>query len=241
VALTPAGEAFLGHTRHVLAMLHRMKEEGQQIANGFLGQLALGLSSSVIYSDIPQRISVFKRAFPNIDIRLDVHPGDYLRGLMDNGQLDVVVTHMPMPSPDYRSIVVSRQLMGVALPKLHRLANRRYLTIDDLKNEHFIVVPRQFDPHAHDILVSRFLALGTTLQVAAYETPSMTTLGRVSIGQGVALLPIGYRSEKHDSVRVVRLKDRELGSTLIYATIRKDTTKLTTERFMRALTKSKQD
>lgn len=239
VALTPAGEVFLGHSRHLLKMVDRMKEEGQLIASGLLGQISLGITSSVIYSDVPRRISIFRRANSNIEIRLDVHPGDYLRRLMDIGEIDIVITNIPMPSPEYQTVVVSRQMMGVALPKTHRLANRRSLTLDALREDSFIVVPRQYDPHGHDTLVARLLSLGTTLRVAAYDTPSMTTLGRVSIGDGVALLPLGYRSERHDAVRVVPLRDPELGTTLIYATARKDNVRPTTERLMNALSRER--
>jgi DNA-binding transcriptional LysR family regulator len=217
-----------------------MREEGQQIANGFLGQLRLGLSSSIIYSDIPGRISVFKRANPKIEVRFTVHGADFLRGLLDRRELDAAITTLPIPLPEYQTLVVSRQKMGVALSRTHPLAKRRYVTLEDLRDDLFIVVPREFDPHGHDTLVAKMRSLGATLRIAAYETPSFNALARVSVGEGVALLPLGYQRDKHDSVHVVRLKDLELGTTSIYVTARTDNIRQTTERLLLALAKDKQ-
>jgi len=235
VALTPAGVEFAVRAKQLLTMVERMKEDGKQISNGMLGRLTIGLSSSILYSDIPKRITAFKAAHPNIDVRIFVHGGEYLKERMNNGELDAMITVMSMPSPEYTSIIVSRQKMGVAVPTSHPLAKRRHVTLKQLLNDSFIVVPREYDPQLHDSLLARFRALGATIRIAAYETPSLNALARVALGEGVSLLGMSYRNENRDVLDVIPLRDPELGTTLIYATFHRDVIKPAAARLMKAL------
>lgn len=237
VALTPAGEAFYQQAKKLMATMSHMREEGLQIAHGLLGQVGVGMASSVIYSDVPDRIARFKASNPKVHLRFIVQAGNFLKELIDSGDLDIVISQLPMSAPDYQSIEVARQQVGVALPKSNLLANRKYLTLAMLRDERFIVVPREYDPYSHDTLLSRMRSLGVTPQIAAYETPSLNAIARVAVGEGIALLPLGYRSEHHDSVHVVRLRDKELGSAKLYATTRLDRARPVVQRFTDAIAK----
>jgi DNA-binding transcriptional LysR family regulator len=235
VAITRAGEDFLIQSRRLLTMMKKMADEGRQIANGNLGTLTIGVTSSIIYTDIPDRISSFKIDNPQIELRVHANSGDYLRDMMNNGELDAAITSISMPSPDFCSVVISRQKMGVALPKTHHLANRDFVTLQMLRNDKFIVVAREYDPEMHDTLLARFKELGTTINIAAYETPSISALVRVSLGEGVTLLGIGYRSEHRDAVRVVPIRDSKLGLARIYLIFPRQNLKATASRFVKAL------
>ncbi|MDX8439005.1 LysR family transcriptional regulator [Mesorhizobium australafricanum] len=237
VALTPAGEAFYDQSRHLMAMMARMKAEGLQIAQGLLGHLGLGMQSSVLYSDVPLRIATFKKANEKINIRFEVHPGDYLRRLMDRGELDVAITTLPMPSPEYDTMVVSHQPMGVAVMKSHPLAGRQQITLEDISSEPFIIVPREYDPVGHDMLLSKLRRTCEAPRIAASETPSLNVIARVAVGEGVALIPLGYQRDGHDAVQVIRLEDPDLGAANIYAAVHKDNARPTTRHFINALPK----
>jgi DNA-binding transcriptional LysR family regulator len=237
VELTAAGETFLGHARLVISMLQKMKSEGQRVANGLLGEVSLGLSSSVVHSDIPARIAAFKSAVPDVKLKLLVQSGDQLKALLDYGEIDAAITTLPMMEAGYRSTVISSQSMGVALPASNPLAARRRLTIKALLNEPFIVVPRDHHPQNHDALIARFHSLGARLNVSAYESSFQNVLARVAIGEGVALVSLGYRFTRADAVRVVPLQDPHLSSTPIHSVIRHDNLKPSTERLLEALSK----
>lgn len=235
VALTPAGEAFYRQAKKLMGTIEHMHEEGLQIANGLMGQLAVGIASSVIYSDIPDRIARFKAGNGSIQLRFIVQAGNYLKELVDGGDLDVVISQLPMDNDAYHSVEVARQQMGVALPKANPLANRQYLTLEMLRGERFIVVPREYDARSHDTLLARMRALDATLQISAYETPSLNAIARVAVGEGIALLPLGYRSEHHDTVHMVKLRDPELGMAKLYATCRVENLRPVVERFLQAI------
>lgn len=213
-------------------MLQRMEEDSRKIAAGLLGKVALGLSSSIIFSDIPQRISRFAGETPEIELQYRVQGGDELKAQLDWGELDAIVTTLPMISQDYRSLPISRQPMGVAIHARHPLAGRRRLTLEALRDEPFVVVPRDQHLRNHDALISRFCELGATLKISAYDTSFPNVLARVAMGEGVALVALGYRGDRSDSVRVIPLDDPLLSETPIYIIARHDNLKKATQKLI---------
>jgi len=237
VELTPAGQTFLAHARLVLAMLRKMKDESERVAHGLVGEVTLGFSSSVIYSDVPARIAAFRHEAPEVKVKLRVQSGDQIRNLLDLGEIDAAVTTLPVQDPGYKVSVIASQPMGVALPASNPLANRHRLTVKALLDEPFIVVPRDHHPHNHDALIARFHSFGATLKVAAYESSFQNVLARVAIGEGAAIVSLGFRATRAEAVRVVPLQDRELGRTSIYSVARMDNLKPLTQRVLDALAK----
>lgn len=241
VSLTPAGELFYERSKQLLSMLQRMEDEARQIASGGLGELRVGISSWVIHTEIPNRISRFRIANPNIAMQFKVQGGDILKRMMDEGDIDLMISPLPIAGEDYESFHLNAQEMGVAMPSRHALGERRSVTLQDLRNEDFIVVPREYDPESHDRLLSRMHELGVSLRISAYETPSLNAIARVAVGEGVALVPMGYRTAKQDSVQVVRLKDPALGIANIYVTVRRRNREELTQRLLDALNKKTGD
>jgi DNA-binding transcriptional LysR family regulator len=235
VVLTAAGEYFFEQSALLVRQLERIRQEGLEIAEGKMGHINMGIASSLIYSELTGRIAEFKRQTPNVALSFAVHGGDRLRHLMDTGEIDLAITTMPMTEEQFRPLVISTQAMGVALPAAHPLAARDVVTLAELKEESFIVVPRRDYPLFHDTLVAKFQAMGSTLRIAAYETPFLNAIARVAIGEGVAIVAIGYGGDSHDAVRVVPLADDQLASMPVYAVVRSDRPRSSIERLLEVL------
>lgn len=232
VELTPAGEVFLDHAHRLLPMLQRMEDDSRRVAAGLLGKVSLGFSSSIIYSDVPQQITAFRDETPGVELLYQVHGGDELKSLLDWGQVDAIVTTLPMTSKEYWSIAISQQELGIAIQSNHKLAGRRRLKLEALRHEPFIMVPRAHHPRNHDALISRFREFGAELTVASYETSFPNVLTRVAMGEGVALVAVGYRGDRSDVVRIIDLDDPLLSTTPIYLVARHDNVRMTTRKLI---------
>ena len=235
VVLTAAGEYFFEQSALLVRQLERIQQEGLEIAQGKMGHISMGIASSLIYSELTGRIGEFKRQTPNVALSFAVHGGDRLRHLLDTCEIDLAITTMPMAEAQFRSVVISSQAMGVALPAAHPLAARASVTLADLKDERFIVVPRKDYPEFHDTLIAAFHDMEKPLRIAAYETPFLNAIARVAIGEGVAIVAIGYGGDPHDAVRVVPLADARLASMPVYAAVRSDRTRSSIERLLEVL------
>ncbi len=235
VMLTPAGEVFFERAKELFAALQRMEEEARQVAAGSMGHIAIGITSWVIFTEIPNRISKFRIKNPNITMRFHTQGGDVLKRMMDEGVLDIIISPLPFSSAEHESTLLTQQQMGVALPSRHPLNSRRSLTLHDLKRERFIVVPREYDPLSHDKLVTRMHTLGLDLKISAYETPSINALVRVAMGEGIAIVPMGFSSERREAVHIVKLNDPALDTGHLYATVAKSDRQPLATRLLNAL------
>ncbi len=240
VALTEAGALFLRHANRLLMLAERMEAEARAVAAGEGGQLALGLSSAIVYSEIPERIAGFRQAHPGLSVRIAVHAGDALRDLLDAHVLDAAITTLPLSGAGYRSdLLDSRTAMGVALPAGHRLAGARSISLKALQDETFVVVPRDQHPEAHDSLTAAMLAGGDPVDIGGYEVSFPNLVARVALGEGVGLVPLAYAGMAPRAVRVVPVGDPGLAQLRIYLVARADNDHPALARFVAAMTGNK--
>lgn len=235
VELTPAGATFLVHARALLTHIDRMRNETRRVANGELGELALGLSSSVVYSGIPAEIARFKRQIPDLTVRLEVSNGTKLHQLLESGSIDMAITTLPPSKTSLRGLVVSSQAMGVAVPASHKLAGQKRVQMKSLLKERYIVVPRASHPENHDALVARIRELGGNLQIAAEEVSFQNCLARVALEEGIALVPLALATRALNSVRMIPLQDATLGRLNILSVTRSDKLLPVADRLQAAL------
>lgn len=237
VSLTEAGALFLRRAGRLLALAERIEAEARAVAAGEAGQLALGLSSAIVYSEIPALISAFKQAHPTLGVRIAVHAGDALRELLDAEAVDAAITTLPVRDPGYRCLLLDgRTAMGVALPAGHRLARAGAVSMRALRGETFVVVPRDQHPEAHDALAAAMLAGGTPLDIGGREVSFPNLVARVALGEGVGLVPLAYAGMAPQSVRVVPLGDPGLARLKIYLIARADNDHPALARFIAAMT-----
>jgi len=223
VALTDAGAMLMRQASRLLLLAERMEHDARAVATGRGGQLAVGLSSSIVYGDLPAKISAFRRANPGLTVHLAVHSGDVLQERLDAYTLDAVITTLPFQGDDYRSIVLDIPTrMGVALPADHPLAGSRTLSIRRLAKEEFIVVPREQHPEAHDSLTAVLRVSGGAARISGHEVSFPNLIARVAMGEGLAMVPIAYRDMAPVLVRVVPVRDRELAQLKTHLITRND-------------------
>ena len=235
VELTPAGEIALRHAHIALNQLKKMKLDAQGVASGLAGRLHVGLSPSVIHTDLPSRLGAFKSAHPKVDLVVQVYMGERLRSMLDFGEIDAAISTLPLPSSEFTATQVTWQDMGIALRAGHPLAKRSSLTVAELRDQPFIVVPREQHPANHDALIARFHQLKATVKVAAYETSFQNVLARVALGEGVGFVAMCYALDRPWEVRVVKVRDPELGRAPVYVIARREALTPLIERFIAAL------
>lgn len=237
VSLTEAGQTLLAHATQMLALADRMQSEARSVADGFGGQLAIGLSSVIIHSELPERINAFRRAHPLIRIQPSVESADRLDGLLDASLVDVLVTTLPARDDTLLAVKLDvRIAMSVAMPAVHPLANERALSIGDLANEPFYTVPRDRYPEVYDSLTAIIRRRGRTARIAGHEVSFTNLLARVALGDGVALVPSAYAGIATAGVKVVPVSDASLSSLPTYLVHRRGDTRLAVKQFIRAMT-----
>ncbi len=97
VFLPPAGEAFRRYAETGMAALREGFESIGQTARGEGGFLALGALPTVATRLVPAALLLAKREGLHATVRVLTGPNDYLLGLLNGGQLDIVVGRLSEP------------------------------------------------------------------------------------------------------------------------------------------------
>ena len=190
VDLTDAGAAFLQRARDVLAAVDAASAEAQRIGAGLEGRLVVGCVGSATYSLLPSLARTLREELPAVDFsfRGEMLVPDQAAALLA-GEIDLALLRPPVDHPELVLTSLRRERLIVALPDGHRLAGRKRLRVEDLRDEDFIVHPG----HGRSVMSGLVLTLcreaGFEPRVRQEVGETSTLVTFVAAGLGVALVP----------------------------------------------------
>ncbi|MDF1504768.1 LysR substrate-binding domain-containing protein, partial [Roseisolibacter sp. H3M3-2] len=203
VELTPAGRAFLGESRLVLAQAERALRTAQRAARGEVGRLRVGFAEAATYAGaLPSVLGFFRSHLPNIGLSLFELDSPQQWDALREARIDVGLLHA-LP-PDAARWLVSEPVLAdpllAAVPAAHPLARGR-AAVADLEGEPLVLFPRPADPALYDAIVARCRAAGFSPAVAQVAEGWHTLVALAGAGVGVALVPRSMaRLERPDVV-----------------------------------------
>src|SRR3712207_4709044 len=89
VTATPAGRTLLQHARAILAEVERLREDLGAFAGGLAGQVKLLSNTNALTEFIPEALSAFLAAHPQISVDLEERLSDEIVGLIAEGVGDI--------------------------------------------------------------------------------------------------------------------------------------------------------
>jgi DNA-binding transcriptional LysR family regulator len=202
IALTEAGEIFLRHAAAIVARLSAARSDFTGLATGAAGTLRVGTFESSGTRILPLLLPTFRRAWPNVVMRLtEAAKDDQLLSLVERGELDVSFALFPLPDGPFESVELMRDPYVLVVPADSPLAARAGPpTLQQIQRLPLISFPggRSVDQvEAH--LRSRGIALKVTFR-ANYNG---TVQGLVAAGEGAALAPALTVDAKDARVRLL--------------------------------------
>jgi DNA-binding transcriptional LysR family regulator len=217
VSLTPAGRRFQNRIVTVLSLAESAKTEARFTELGRLGTINLGYTALSMFSTaLPHAIRKFRQQEPNVLMTLrEVTSLEQLHELGER-TLDVgVLRWMDVSAPKGISIVEwYRTPLVAALPKDHPRAAAISLTLNDLKNEPFIMYPRQAGTGIYWHVLDLCTAAGFRPRVVKEVIESSTIVGLVAAGVGIAIVPADMNCIHFAGVVYRRVADSGAYTTL---------------------------
>jgi DNA-binding transcriptional LysR family regulator len=210
VSLTPAGRRFQQRAISVLSMAESAKSEARSTARGQLGTIALGYTALSMFSTaLPHAIRQFRRREPNVVMTLRELTS--LEQLHELGErtLDVgVLRKVDVAAPKGIAIVEwYRTPLVAALPRDHPRAASDLLSLNDLKNESFIMYPRGAGTGIYWQVIDLCTAAGFRPRVVREVIESSTIIGLVAAGVGIAIVPADMNCIQFSGVVYRRITD----------------------------------
>lgn len=192
VRLTEAGRLFLDDARRILALSADAAETARRAERGEIGELRIGFTRSIPHTPIfPRIINEFRKQFPQVTLRLQEMPTNQQITAMNDGSLDLGFLR-PLESENSDAldqIVLSHDPLAVVVPIGHRLAKRPAVTIGDLRNEDFLMFPRDDGTTLTPRVIQLCRDAGFEPKVAMEAREAATIIGLVAAGCGISVLP----------------------------------------------------
>lgn len=212
LALNEAGRLFLEETREVLLRVEGAALLARQAGRGEVGRLRVGFTASACFHPaVTQALKAYRQGWPGVELILEEGRSSLLETALEQGTLDAAFLRPPLRSAERLDFVlVATEPMVAALPVGHRHQARTSLTLEDLRDEAFILYPRADGPGLSENVVAACQRAGFTPRVSQQTPQLASTVNLVAAAMGIAIVPDCMRQLRPDSVRYVPLADAAL-------------------------------
>lgn len=227
VALTDAGQELLPRARRLLEAHRQLLEDMQRVAAGTAGVLAVGITSSAAaHAFTPTLLRDWRRAHPQVELRITEANAAKLTELVDSGALHAAFLRVPVAEPAglaFETLLTEDAVL--ALPIDHRLAQRyrahQPVPLAALDGERLILARRPGAPGLYANLLRRLEQRGIAVRIVAEVDRMLTNLNLVASGEGLSVVPASMKGLHAASVayRALPRSDRlDAPLTLVYRT-----------------------
>lgn len=216
---TPAGQVLARWAGRVSAELGAVSREIVGLRDRLSGRVAIGAFPTAAAVLVPRAVAQLVRDHPAISVTFDEAGSPVLMRRLRAERLEIAVVSVghglaAYDMSDLRQELLVDNDLRVAVPEGHRLAKRRRVLVDDLRDEDWIIGQgRRGDP--------QFGAWPTLPQprVAFTAREWLTRLGMVAAGLGVCLIPGLAVDSVPSGVRVASVIDQHwLGRATVAVT-----------------------
>jgi DNA-binding transcriptional LysR family regulator len=169
-----------------------------QIRQGRRGTLTIAAYPSISVSFVPDLLTRFRRAFPDVEIRLVTRSSHVIREFASAKQFDVTISELPVSYPDMTIETVTLDCLCM-LPRDHALASLPVVTPQDLDDVPFISILR--DHMTYPQISAAFLGENARWNAVAEVQYFISAAEMISRGNCVGIVdPITARGFEHVAV-----------------------------------------
>src|SRR6202049_3470681 len=207
VTLTHAGRALLQHARIILRQAERLREDLGAYAGGVGSQIRLLSNTNAITEFLPEALSSFLAAYPNVSIELEERLSDEIVGLMAEGGADVGIVAGTGDAGARETYPYRRDRFVLVVANENPLAKRVRTSFAQVLDRDFVGLDRAS-------ALQRFLAdkagrigrpLRLRIQLRSFD--AVCRLVEKNVGIGIVPETTAKRAMKSMAITVVTLTD----------------------------------
>jgi LysR family hydrogen peroxide-inducible transcriptional activator len=203
VVLTNAGRLLLDRATLIVSAVEDAERRMRDAESLEGGRLVIGAIPTIAPYLLPPALERFLRLHPNVELTVHEDVTSHLVTAAAAGDIDLALVALPVDDERLQSQHLLTEPLLLALPCNHRLCRRRRITIDDLREERFILLNEMHCLGEQIITFCR----GNDCQprIACRSAQISTIQALISLGQGVSLIPEMARRADVARGRVYRL------------------------------------
>lgn len=232
VKLTEAGAVFLNESRQVLDRVKNAVQLSRRAARGEIGQIKISFVASALHSVLPKILRIFRENYPDVEIIMNEQCTHYQERSLLKNEIDLGFLYLPIEDKSFNIQPILEDNLVVVLPKKHPLANLEKLSLKDLKNESFILHPRNEGPVLYDRIISLCEAAGFVPKIVQEVSTSKTRIGWVAADLGISFVFASLQNLINSEVVYKQINEVDISLKLALVW-RKDNSSLVLQEFLK--------
>lgn len=186
IELTDVGKIVFEQALDALRIVDGISSSVNELVDIKKGTVKLGLMPTVGVLLFPTLIGGFKKEYPQIDIHMVEYSAKLLEHHVENGEIDLGVTVLPVSS-HFETVPLLSEELVLIVDSHHRLACKKDVRLKELKNESFILFTEDFI--LHDRVKYACIQVGFNPKVA-YTSSLWDLVGEMVASKlGISLVP----------------------------------------------------
>jgi DNA-binding transcriptional LysR family regulator len=207
VTPTQAGRTLLQHARTMLAQAERLREDLGAYAGGLAGQVRVLSNTNALTEFLPETLSSFLTAHPNVSVDLEERLSDEIVGMIAEGVGDIGVVAGTVDAGQLTTYPFRRDRFVLVVARDHPLARRSKIGFAEVLDHDFVGLDRAS-------ALQRFLAgkasnagrpLRLRVQLRSFD--AVCRLVECNVGVGVVPATTARRAVKGMAIKAVDLTD----------------------------------
>lgn len=207
VTPTQAGRTLLQHARAILTQTERLREDLGPFSRGLAGQVRILSNTNALTEFLPETLSSFLAAHPDISVDLEERLSDEIVGLIAEGVADVGIVAGTVDSGGLHTYPFRSDRFVVVVGHDHSLAKRKSVGFAEVLDYDFVGLDRAS-------ALQRFLAgkasrigkpLRLRVQLRSFD--AICRLVECNVGIGIVPQTTALRTAKASAVKVIELTD----------------------------------
>jgi LysR family transcriptional regulator, benzoate and cis,cis-muconate-responsive activator of ben and cat genes len=217
VRLTDAGAQFLAGARETLAQLDRAVAQARRAADGELGHLRIAFSWGARFVTLPALGRAFRTSHPDVQLLTEEMWNARMPAALKSSGVDLAVSICPEIDGDLRYDRIRVEPLVALMTADHRLAGASEIELAALRDERFVMFPRDLAPRFYDTLVGVCRGAGFEPTVLNESFHTTWELGVLADVPAVALVPQSVTVDSRPNLVAVALVESPHIETVIMA------------------------
>jgi DNA-binding transcriptional LysR family regulator len=189
VQLSTAGQYLKNEVEFLLNHIEGLQGQMLQIQNGQLGEVRIGFLGSAMQIVIPNLLLRMNQQYPNIHTSLEEMSNQNQVDAILRDELDLGFVRLPSVIGDLHQKDVYLDHFTLVLPEDHELTADRFVNINQVSHERFILFSSDYSPHYYQTIFSIFKDAGFTPEVSHKSIHAQTIFKLVEQHLGIAIIP----------------------------------------------------
>ncbi|NQD70454.1 LysR family transcriptional regulator [Sphingobacterium shayense] len=217
VKLTAAGSYLNREIEQLFIQISKIERDVRYLGENPVSQLRLGFIGSAVQTLLAELLMTLKRDHPRIEVEIQELSNILQLEMLLREELDFGFVRIDAVPNGILTIPILTEHFCLVVSKNHTIQQHNFKSLDDFKQEEFILFSKEYSQSYYDLVMSIFRDADFVPRVSLRTVNALTIFNLVQQGLGVALVPASLKRGYNIDVNFIDLDMLDQRTTLSLA------------------------